>query len=83
MQWLKWFINTGETLLEIPHPRAHAPQYPSLSLLSNLFPIKLRGLGVQSYKLLQLGHGQSLSGRDLTPSDVFAFWTEIVAFSAI
>ena len=37
MQWLKSFINTGETLLKIPHPRTHAPQCSSLSLLFHLF----------------------------------------------
>ena len=38
IQWLKRFINTGDTLLKIPHPCAHAPQYSSFSLLS---PISL------------------------------------------
>ena len=27
MQWLKWFINTGEVLLKIPPQRAQAPHY--------------------------------------------------------
>ena len=63
-------INTGENLLKIPHPRAHAPQ--SLSILR---PISLlwqaRGLetvGMQSHKLdLQLGQGQGLSGWGSAP----------------
>ena len=55
MQWLKWFINTGEVLLKFATPCPSATLPISFSPLSYLSynSYKVWGLGMQSYKLIQ------------------------------
>ena len=82
MQWLKLFINAGETLLKIPNPTFELhPIHLFLSSLSSLSYIITANWSegcMQSYKLLQLG-----LVRGSATSDFDVFWTEMFAFCAI